>query len=326
MQSYTTKTDNQHAIAYHLNMSLLTLCLLGFVLLAAILPKIVLAHETGHPHTSTEASTKQKPLPHVGKRLISAGGGITEVVYLLGAEDQLVATDTTSLYPPAAQKTKKIGYLRMLSAEGLLSLKPDAVITSTEAGPPVVLDQLKSAGVQLEVIDADHTWQEVKNKVTAVGKITGKTPEAAALQKKLDRQWAQATAQVQAYTGKKPKMLFILAHSQTPSVAGQKTGADALIKMLGGENSMQGFTGYRSLTDEGLIKAAPDIILTTTQGLTTIGGAEKFWQRPSMQLIPAYKNRALIHMDALKMMGFGPRLPQAVTEMHGQVVQLMQAK
>ena len=38
-----------------------------------------------------------------------------------------------------------VGYMRQLSAEGLLSLQPDAVVGTTEAGPPVVLDQVRSA-------------------------------------------------------------------------------------------------------------------------------------------------------------------------------------
>ena len=60
-------------------------------------------------------------------RLVTISGAITEVVYALGAEAQLVGTDTTSLYPAAALKTPKVGYLRQLSAEGVLSLQPDAV-------------------------------------------------------------------------------------------------------------------------------------------------------------------------------------------------------
>ena len=77
-------------------------------------------------------------------RIVSLGGALTEVVYLLGAQGQLVGTDTTSLFPEAALRTAKVGYMRQLSAEGLLSLQPDAVVGTTEAGPPVVLDQVRS--------------------------------------------------------------------------------------------------------------------------------------------------------------------------------------
>ena len=72
---------------------------------------------------------------------------MTEAVYALGAESMLVATDTTSLYPDAATRTPKVGYLRQLSAEGVLSLRPDAVIGAGEAGPAIVLDQLRAMGL-----------------------------------------------------------------------------------------------------------------------------------------------------------------------------------
>ena len=87
---------------------------------------------------------------------------MTEAVYALGAESMLVATDTTSLYPEAATRTPKVGYMRQLSAEGVLSLKPNAVIATTEAGPPVVLDQLRSAGIEVNLVKSDYTWDDVR--------------------------------------------------------------------------------------------------------------------------------------------------------------------
>ena len=71
-------------------------------------------------------------------RLVTLGGSITEIVYALGAEAQLVGTDSTSFYPPAAAKTPKVGYFRQLSAEGILSLRPDAMVAAQEKARPTV--------------------------------------------------------------------------------------------------------------------------------------------------------------------------------------------
>jgi iron complex transport system substrate-binding protein len=259
------------------------------------------------------------PLP----RLVTLGGAITELAYLLGVQEQLVGTDTTSTYPEAALRTAKVGYMRQLSAEGLLSLKPQAVIATTEAGPPVVIDQIRSAGVKVELIEADHTWGEVQRKLQAVGHASGHDVQARTLQTKLDDQWIAAQSFVAQSKGKKPRVLFILAHSQSPSVSGEKTAADALIRMIGGINAMGGansFNGYRPMTAEAMASAAPDIILTSSQGIDTQGGADKFWTRPELVLTPAFKRKALVHMDAMKMLGFGPRLPEAVRELHQKVV------
>ncbi len=81
--------------------------------------------------TAAQAQRSTAKMP----RIVSVSGATTEIVYALGAEKQLVGTDTTSLFPAAALQTPKVGYMRQLSAEGLLSLKPDAVIGTTEAGP-----------------------------------------------------------------------------------------------------------------------------------------------------------------------------------------------
>lgn len=253
-------------------------------------------------------------------RLITLGGDITEVVYLLGAQNLLVGTDTTSLYPAAAQQTPKVGYFRQLSAEGLLALKPSAVITSSEAGPPLALEQIRNAGVQVEIIRATRDWNEVRAKVAAVGRATRREAQAQALQARLDAQWRAALAEVAAWRGRKPRALFILAHGATPSVAAEDTKADALIRLIGCSNAMQGQRGYRPMTPEGLAQAAPDVLLTTTQGLEAQGGAERFWQRPGMALVPAYASRRLIALDALEMLGFGPRLPQTVRKLHQQAV------
>ena len=70
------------------------------------------------------------------------------------------------------------------------------------------------------------------------------------------------------------------------------------------------------MTAEALVAAAPDMIVTTTQGIEAAGGLDKFWARPGLDLTPAYKTRALVALDALYLIGFGPRLPQAVAELH----------
>ena len=151
--------------------------------------------------SATRAAPAAAPAQAVAaQRLVALGGALTEVVYALGAEGQLVGTDTTSLYPDAALKTPKVGYMRQLSAEGLLSLRPDAVVGTHEAGPQVVLDQIRSAGVRVELVQADHTWDEVRRKVATVGRVAGREREGQALQADLDAPWAAVRRQGAATT------------------------------------------------------------------------------------------------------------------------------
>jgi len=253
-------------------------------------------------------------------RLITVGGSLTEAVFALGAQAHLVGTDTTSLYPAAAQTTPKVGYMRQLSAEGLLALRPDVVLALAGSGPPLVLKQLRAARVQVELVERRHEWDDVRRTVQAAGRATGREAAAQDLQRQLDQRWATVRARIQAHTGARPRVLFIMAHGGSPLVAGHQTAAHAMLTLAGADNVISGFNGFRPMTAESMAAAAPDAIVTTTQSLQAIGGESAFWQRPELSLTPAWRRRhsgaALLHQDALALLGFGPRLPYVLEQLH----------
>lgn len=255
-------------------------------------------------------------------QVISLSGALTEIVYLLGAQDSLVATDTTSLFPEAARRTRKVGYMRQLAAEGVLSLKPDVVIGTQEAGPVVALEQIKQAGVRVALVNTTHDWAEVQAKVQMVGKELQREEAAKTLLADLDTQWSAVQQQV-AKAARKPRALFILAHGGAPQVAGRGTAAQALINYIGATNAITEFKGYRALTAEAMAAAAPDVILNTTQGIEAMGGEAAFWKRPELQLTPAFAKKALVYMDANHLLGFGPRLPGAVKTVNERMLSLV---
>ena len=76
------------------------------------------------------------------QRWVSSGGSLSEWVVRLGGEGRLVGVDTTSLHPQSLRQLPSVGYQRALSAEGVLSLRPDILIGSEEMGPPPVVAQI----------------------------------------------------------------------------------------------------------------------------------------------------------------------------------------
>jgi iron complex transport system substrate-binding protein len=92
-----------------------------------------------------------------------------------------------------------------------------------------------------------------------------------------------------------------------------------MIRYAGATNVFSGFTGYKPFTAEAAIGAAPDVVLITTEGLETIGGAEKLWARPGLALTPAGAAKRVVAFDALYLLGFGPRLPDAVRDLARQL-------
>lgn len=247
-------------------------------------------------------------------RVVTVGGALTEIVYALGAEALLVGTDTTSLYPEAARATPKVGYARALSAEGVLSLRPTVLIATAEAGPPAVLAQLEAAGVRLVRGDGGHSIDALLRNVRTVGAALGRSEQARKLAAQVEQQWRATAARIAPRTPA-PRVLFVLSHVATNvQVAGEGTAAAAMIALAAARNALTGFSGYRPLTAEAAVAAAPEFILTTTQGAEALGGAEGLLAQRGLALTPAARARRVLALDALYLLGFGPRMPQAVAE------------
>ncbi len=248
-------------------------------------------------------------------RVISIGGSVTEIVYALDVADGLVATDTTSVYPDAAQRLPKVGYQRSLSAEGVLSLRPDLIIASGDAGPPTAIEQLRAARVAVRMLGNDHSLKGLRTHIGAVAQALHVPERGAALDERVLAQWKDTEQILQRYKAR-PRVVFLLAH--TPSntmVSGTDTAADAMIALGGGINPMTSFRGYRPLTAEGIVAAQPDVLLITTQGLAATGGMAPILAKPGVSLTPAGRAKRIVDLDALYLLGFGPRFPRAVRDL-----------
>ena len=245
-------------------------------------------------------------------RVVSVGGAVTETIYALGAQGLLVGVDTTSLYPAAARALPNVGYARSLSAEGVLSLAPTLVVAGDEAGPPVVLRQLEAAKVPVQVLVADHSVAGVAERTQKLAMLLGREEAGRVLVAQLQRDAQAATDKVASLKGPPPRVLFILAHSMSQvRVAGQRTAADAMLHLAGATNALNGFDGYKPLSPEAAIAAAPDVLLVTDQGLEAAGGVDGLLRAPGLAATPAGRARRVVSLDALWLLGFGPRLPSA---------------
>lgn len=222
------------------------------------------------------------------ERIVSIGGDVTEIAFALGAGDEVVARDSTSLHPTMVQKLPDVGYMRQLNAEGILALKPTLILTTELAEPALVLKQLEDSGVKVVRIPGDTTVQAVPEKISVIADAINRSSQG----KQLAERYQQQLAAV-ANTPLPVKVLFVMSHGGiTPMAAGQQTAADAIIRAAGLKNAMQGFSRYRPLSQEGVIASAPDLLLVTTDGVRSIGGQENLWLLPGMALTPAGKTAA----------------------------------
>ena len=107
-------------------------------------------------------------------RITVAGGSITEILFMLEMEKNIVAVDTTSNYPVIAKDMPSIGYVRNVSAEGVLSLAPTVIIGEHDMGPPETLAQLKNSGIEHFVVEEVHTSEGIIDKFLCVARIIGR--------------------------------------------------------------------------------------------------------------------------------------------------------
>jgi len=247
----------------------------------------------------------------VPQRIVSVGGSVTEILYALDLGGRVIATDTTSIYPAAAEELPKVGYMRALAAEPLVALKPDLILAEADAGPPAVLRQVKEAGLPLVLMPDDPTPEGVVAKVRAVAKASGKESEGEALAAALAARF-EDLRQERAKMREQPRVLFLLSHSGGTMAAGDDTSAASIVALAGGRNALAGaFSGYKPLSPEAAVTAAPDVVLLTNQGLEAIGGRPGLAADPALGLTSAVQEERIVAMDALLLLGFGPRTPEA---------------
>ncbi|VVD59523.1 heme/hemin ABC transporter substrate-binding protein [Pandoraea terrigena] len=270
------------------------------------------------PNVTTPAA----PGKNGPKRVVVAGGALTEIVYALGAQDRMIANDLTSLYPEAATRLPKIGYLRTLSAEGVLSLRPDLLLAGAEAGPPNVLSQIAAAGVPVERFVHGYSAERVLDNIRAVATALRVPHDGTRVASRFTADWLRARDEIEQRYGiaRRPRVLFILGHTGNQvMVAGHDTAAHAMLAYAGAQNALRGFTGYRPLTAEAAVAAQPDVLLTTTTGPTPTDPAATLLAQPGLANTPAGRAKRVVSFDALYLLGFGPRLPQAVADLARRV-------
>lgn len=257
----------------------------------------------------TPAQADQVP----AQRWISAGGALSEWVVELGGAKRLVAVDTTSRHLPQLQQLPVIGYQRQLAAEGILALAPDVLLGTEEMGPLPVLEQLRAAGVQIEVLPATAELSVLQGNLHRLGDLLGARQSAAQFAAdyaaRLDlqqRRIAQAAEQQAA-----PGVLLLLGHAgASPLAAGQESLGDWLIEQAGGHN-LASHQGYKALSVEALVALDPQVLLIADRSLQgEAARAALLQQNPALASTRAVRDGRVLLVDpTLLVGGLGPRLP-----------------
>ena len=197
-------------------------------------------------------------------RMVSVGSGVTEIIYALGVQSNLVGNCVSSNYPKEANDLPKVGYQRMLPSEGILSLNPDVVFITDETGPQSVINQLNNGGIKILKLKAGRSLQDIYYNINKISNYLSmsdrgnKLIEKIKIQKKIDISINQLH--------KSPKILFILGHGGVARVAGKNTAADSMIYLSGGENVIADFSSYKPVSRRAVCNIKPRLYFNHING------------------------------------------------------------
>ncbi|WP_409287719.1 heme/hemin ABC transporter substrate-binding protein [Pseudomonas guariconensis] len=251
------------------------------------------------------------------QRWVSAGGALSEWISALGGERQLVGVDTTSQHPESLKSLPSIGYQRQLSAEGILSLRPDVLVGTEEMGPPPVLAQVRKAGVRVELFSSKAELDAVDDNLQRLGSLLGAAQKAAELTAGYHRQLDALQARVkQAQASQKaPGVLLLVGHAGAkPLIAGLGTSGDWLLRQAGARNLAE-HPGYKNFSVEALAALDPDVLVLSDRSLEGEQALQALLkENPALATSRAVRERRLVALDpTLLVGGLGPRLPATLT-------------
>ena len=255
-------------------------------------------------------------------RIAVAGGSITEIIYALGRESQLVAVDRTSNFPVAASSLPSVGYVRNLSAEGILSLRPTMVLGEDDMGPPEVLEQLAAVSVDIRTIPEAHTPEGIVEKFQCVASLLGLSDtEISPYLRELSQSVSVIKGFSDLVTDKAGTSVAIILglQSGSPIVAGAGTSGDGVISMIAAKNAFQSIEGWKPASREAFLAANPDHIVMTQRGFEMAGRMDGLSQVIGIASTNAFKEGRVHVVDGMSLLGYGPRTLSVAVDLFGDI-------
>ena len=249
------------------------------------------------------------------RKIITAGGTITEVVDALGYSDDIIATDITSTYPSGMQDLPSIGYRNQIKAEGILALGPDLVLIEEGYLNADVVTQLKAAQINIQVFAKPTTVEGTKKLVIAMATFFGEEKKGKEINAAIDADIADLNAYLESQDSQ-PKAIFVMARGpETVFIAGDKTFASEMFKLAKIEGTATGFDEFAPLTPESLVSMNPEYLIFFESGIQSVGGKDGLVAIQGIDQTTAYKEDHIVAIDGQLLSGFGPRVGKAALDL-----------
>jgi iron complex transport system substrate-binding protein len=227
------------------------------------------------------------------QRIVSLGPIITEMIYLLQADKQLIANTNYCIVPDDAKNKEKIGSMIEMNVEKIVSMHPDLVLASP-LSKEKQLSMLENLGVRVRRITNPRTFSEICQLTMNMGEILGKVENARIV---IDTAKKNVDAILSVTRNLPKKRVFMQIGIKPLHTASRDTFLNEYIEYAGGINiASQEKTGVYSR--EKVLKENPDVIFITTMGSAETAGEqekETWMQYPSLK---AAKNKEIYVLDS----------------------------
>jgi iron complex transport system substrate-binding protein len=264
--------------------------------------------------TFTDGLGREITLNGPAQRIVSLAPSNTEILFAIGAGDQVVGRDQLSDYPEAAEGVTDIGpAFETLNSELIVSLKPDLVLAA-EINTPEQVKQLEDLGLTVYYLNNPLTLEDMYGNLEIVAQLTGHEEETATLIESLKARVAAVDEKI-APISSRPGVFYEMDATDPakPFTAGKETFITQLIDRAGGYNIASDLDGYPQMSLEQVVAADPAFIILgdARYGVTP----ESIAQRPGWENLSAVKNGQVLPFNDDLVSRPGPRLVDALEEL-----------
>ncbi len=243
------------------------------------------------------------------KRIVSLAPSVTEMLFAVGAGDDLVGVTSYCDHPQEVKLKTRIGGMTNPNYEKIVELKPDLIIVTVEGNTKEDFNKLEQLGMKIFVTNP-RNFSGINRSILDIGKITGYERNARELVSQLRAREANVRRSVEALS--KPKVLVLVSLNPLMT-AGGNTFVNEMVTTAGGIN----ITGtepisYPQFSREEILRRNPEVILAPSDLVSSVENIINAY--PEWKMLRAVKDRRVFLIDANLMQRPGPRFVDGLEE------------
>lgn len=249
------------------------------------------------------------------ERIVCISKQYSEIIYALNAQQDLVAVDVSSTYPPEVKKLPTVGYHRALSTEAILAMKPTLIFQDNNIGPEHVVKQLETLKIPMKDFGKhSNSIEGTDSLIREMGTYFHREQKADSLCKKLRNDMTKALESARQY--KDSVKVLVIHYGQASNnylVMTKKSTGAKMVEWAGGKMAVNDAKGMKQISPEIVADSDPDVILLTDFGYDRLGGSpQKIKELPGVSSTKAFRNNRIYRIEEHDLVYMGPRTGENV--------------